>query len=569
MKKCLMVLMVSLLVITLADYTPPFYTQGALQIQSKFFRDIPEAQDIISGKLSDYSILEFNLLTGGANVIPIRGKVNTFAFRVLSALRQLGYNGFNWVPDGRPGLALFNRFQEDHGLAVTHLVTKEALLKLDQLLVQRELSNARIAKQLSIYNDIIEGPNNFPSRDHVAALYYQTINALPDFFQLKDRDTLLHIAEFFYPRRAFPVDPWWPKILDRYYYDYSWITPPVELGRIPDDFRVASTLLHEIGHFIESESYIGGVVRPPLVDTTSFYEISWEQVKEEGFTYWKPKKETNFATDFVSGYAGAELGYQIDAGIYNPRAYPREREDFAESFSLYVLQGTVFRDKAKESKILEKKYLWLKDNVFKGYEYQTGSATWKSSFFSPTPVGRGIGPGGIVTAIIAKDVAANVPFYSSYDPSFIWDYEFPFSVTFTATEPLPTITASVSPTSIVRGDSAILTWTSTNTTSVSISGIGVVPVSGSTSVSPTTTTAYTFIATGPGGTASASVTLTVTEPPPPPLLYRTVELRIGSTMYKVDGITNTMDAAPYIEESRTMVPVRFFSRRLRWYGRLG
>ena len=128
------------------------------------------------------------------------------------------------------------------------------------------------------------------------------------------------------------------------------------------------------------------------------------------------------------------------------------------------------------------------------------------------------------------------------------------SVTLTVTEPPPTITASVLPTSIVRGGSAILSWTSTNATTVSISGIGVVPISGSTSVSSITTTTFAFTATGPGGTAETQVTLTVTEPPP-----RVVELKIGSTSYKVDGVAKVMDVAPYIEESRTMVPIRFLA----------
>ena len=136
-------------------------------------------------------------------------------------------------------------------------------------------------------------------------------------------------------------------------------------------------------------------------------------------------------------------------------------------------------------------------------------------------------------------------------------------VTLTVTEPtpLPTITASVAPASIVRGNSATLSWSSTNATSITVTpsiGISPLPLSGTATVSPTSTTTYIFTATGPGGTAESRITLTVTEPPPPPPpLYRTVELRIGSTIYKVDGVVNTMDAAPYIEEGRTMVPVRF------------
>ncbi|MBT9145189.1 MAG: Minor extracellular protease vpr [candidate division WS2 bacterium] len=140
-----------------------------------------------------------------------------------------------------------------------------------------------------------------------------------------------------------------------------------------------------------------------------------------------------------------------------------------------------------------------------------------------------------------------------------------FSLTLTVIQPPPTITASVFPTSIERGKSAALTWSSTNTTSISVSpsiSISPLPLSGSATVSATTTTTYVFTVSGPGGTAEFRITLTVTEPPPPPPLYRTVELRIGSTIYKVGGVVRTMDAAPYIEESRTMVPVRFLAEGL-------
>ncbi|MBT9175087.1 MAG: hypothetical protein DDT22_00761 [candidate division WS2 bacterium] len=125
----------------------------------------------------------------------------------------------------------------------------------------------------------------------------------------------------------------------------------------------------------------------------------------------------------------------------------------------------------------------------------------------------------------------------------------------------PTITATVTPTTINRGQSATLSWTSTNATTMSISpGIGSVPVSGSRTVSPTSTT-YVFTASGAGGNTSASVALIVTDPSPPPE-PRTVELKIGSTIYRVDGVSKVMDAAPYIEEGRTMVPVRFLAEGL-------
>lgn len=66
------------------------------------------------------------------------------------------------------------------------------------------------------------------------------------------------------------------------------------------------------------------------------------------------------------------------------------------------------------------------------------------------------------------------------------------------------------PSSITKGQSTTLNWTSGNTTSVSIDhGVGVVPLSGSVTVSPTVTTTFTATADGPDGTATQAVTVGV------------------------------------------------------------
>jgi peptidoglycan-associated lipoprotein len=82
-----------------------------------------------------------------------------------------------------------------------------------------------------------------------------------------------------------------------------------------------------------------------------------------------------------------------------------------------------------------------------------------------------------------------------------------------------TATISVNPTSIERGQSATLTWSTTDATSVSIdNGVGTVQNSGSQSIRPTQSTTYRITATGAPGTApaSASARITVTNPPDAP-----------------------------------------------------
>jgi len=83
-------------------------------------------------------------------------------------------------------------------------------------------------------------------------------------------------------------------------------------------------------------------------------------------------------------------------------------------------------------------------------------------------------------------------------------------------KPQPSVTLSANPSSINRGESSTLSWTSTNATQLSIApGVGTVNAEGSTTVTPSDSTTYTITANGPGGTANATASVTVNVPPPP------------------------------------------------------
>jgi peptidoglycan-associated lipoprotein len=80
----------------------------------------------------------------------------------------------------------------------------------------------------------------------------------------------------------------------------------------------------------------------------------------------------------------------------------------------------------------------------------------------------------------------------------------------------PTVNLQASPTTIQRGESVTLTWSSTNATTVSLSpGIGNVSAEGTQRVTPQDSITYTITATGPGGSADANARITVSVPPPP------------------------------------------------------
>lgn len=86
-----------------------------------------------------------------------------------------------------------------------------------------------------------------------------------------------------------------------------------------------------------------------------------------------------------------------------------------------------------------------------------------------------------------------------------------------APTPAPTVSISADPSTIERGQSSNLSWSSTSAANVAIDqGIGDVATSGSRMVSPGSSTTYTITARGAGGTITASTRITVTTPPPPP-----------------------------------------------------
>jgi peptidoglycan-associated lipoprotein len=91
----------------------------------------------------------------------------------------------------------------------------------------------------------------------------------------------------------------------------------------------------------------------------------------------------------------------------------------------------------------------------------------------------------------------------------------------------PTVTLTADPTSINKGDTATLRWSSTNATNLTIAPeVGAVAPEGSTKVSPTDSTTYTLTVSGPGGSADSSVRITVaaaTAPAPPPVRNATLE----------------------------------------------
>lgn len=103
--------------------------------------------------------------------------------------------------------------------------------------------------------------------------------------------------------------------------------------------------IHEFAHFIDLY-YLEKKVFSDLSDY--FYNISWESTKV--LKSWQNQ------SDFVSGYA-----------------MTNKYEDFAETFTYFILHNTSFLEKTKDSDILKNKY-----DFFTKYLFREKSFEWSS-----------------------------------------------------------------------------------------------------------------------------------------------------------------------------------------------
>jgi hypothetical protein len=137
--------------------------------------------------------------------------------------------------------------------------------------------------------------------------------------------------------------------------NYMIIIRAVEMGT--EEF--VGVLIHETGHNVDyaflketekkerSEFKDGSLSLYESDPSLDFYRISWENEDQR-------KHEAN-NMDFVSGYAMTD-----------------PFEDFAETYTFYVLHNKDFKVLASSSDALLAKYKFMKDKVFNGVEFDTG-----------------------------------------------------------------------------------------------------------------------------------------------------------------------------------------------------
>ena len=135
-----------------------------------------------------------------------------------------------------------------------------------------------------------------------------------------------------------------------------------------NDLCTVVTILHEYAHFIDKSVSIDPTYT--MITTKDFYSISFDMdnpYSDRYGTYYPLRRPDNIYNEFVTNYA-------IYGGVRTPLKNDvfAPWEDFAESFAMFISHGKVFKELAVLDPWMEKKYEWLKINVFSGREYISG-----------------------------------------------------------------------------------------------------------------------------------------------------------------------------------------------------
>lgn len=119
--------------------------------------------------------------------------------------------------------------------------------------------------------------------------------------------------------------------------------------------------------------------------------------------------------------------------------------------------------------------------------------------------------------------------------------------------PAPTSSLTVTPSSIKKGESATLNWTSQNASKCAIQPvIGVVRPQGDKIITPAADTSYTLTCEGAGGVATSAANVAVTVPPPVVVPKAAAKL-CSPTVIDIQFDTNKSDIKPqYQDELKTL-----------------
>lgn len=363
-------------------------------LKSNYFNNDITAQKILSQEMI-YNIEDYNLVCGGTDFM---GSFDNYGFKITNALKQLGYFYKICLKDKNVALLMLNEFKERNKLPLSPYLDKNALLELDAQLVKSEERDS-IGKSFICYNKIKEAPLNDASKEHVAFLYMIAINSFPEELRIKESECL-NYQTFRIIQNTICPNYW-----SQYNYEDCTLRADNFGPGIPrEDFTEVATTIHEYAHFID--------IMSKKINTLPFYDISYDttdRVLSKGWTFYKPRININDISQGKEHFFSYADGWE---SIEYPGYYTAS-EDFAVSISMYILHGIEFRDYMQDKPILAKKYSWIKENVFKGKEFNTGDPNYKlyaSDLYN-------------IRSEEMRRTIMEASGITSLRPNYIWDYK--------------------------------------------------------------------------------------------------------------------------------------------------
>jgi hypothetical protein len=356
------VTVVLLLILVVTSPLPSQESAAQGTLISDYFGNDPIAVDIANGIITDYTF-------SGSSPSNIQ-------YKILSAFRMLDYSNVDWSSSSR--LQTFRiAFQRSHGIPETDFITSEFMILLDGEMYEHEQKIQEYIVDFPIDESFYRGGQYIeyvppdpvePTKDHIRYFFSFLLGSLPE----RIAPLTLENVYYFFRYQSFGIieyDGGWTLDYTRGIYGKTNAAPS-------HTTNVAQTF-HEYGHQIDDMLY--GYFSPHvgMVDTQGFYEILFDMgdTRTGAYgTYAMYLPETRFVSQYADGWQHPQYpGYFSVA------------ESFAESFALYITHGRLYRELAALDQNYERQYNWLKDNVFDGIEYDTGSEScishgWPSSW---------------------------------------------------------------------------------------------------------------------------------------------------------------------------------------------
>lgn len=360
-------------------------------LKSKMFFKDPIAMVIANG--TPYTPLMGNLVVGG------KFDSWSFEFKILNALKMLGFNG---LLDGIYFTDLLHKFQLVYGLDILDVIGVNCMLRLDQLIYSQERYDSSVGDRFIPISSFKESPLNEPDNNHQAMMFDTFFRTMPDdvTYSGLSRIGFADFVNHWQMRThvGYLINSTTGSILSNEegltlvanqspytycnvgyfnaYYTAGSIIPEINRYvpvRIMTDYNFMDTLIHEYGHlqgYRDNNVYL------------SFVNISWVS--------YSVKIRTFDPDEFVSGYSST-----------------LNIEDFAETFNAYVTAGNIFRIRIQNNSYLNQKYQLMK-NFLGGREYNTGSVSSYQLWLSNN-----------------SGIPFHVSDYMASDPKWIWDNKYP------------------------------------------------------------------------------------------------------------------------------------------------